>query len=82
MGESKEYMTHPEELGCIHISEDVLASIAVGPHGRPGGADRPGAPGGDGVPAEAGRTVGGVPHRRGDVLSLRPDAGAPPFTDA
>ena len=30
MGESKEYMTHPEELGCIHISEDVLASIAVG----------------------------------------------------
>lgn len=30
MGESKEYMTHPEELGCIHISEDVLASIAAG----------------------------------------------------
>ena len=30
MGESKEYMTHPEELGCIHISEDVLASIAGG----------------------------------------------------
>ena len=29
MGETKEYMTHPEELGCIHISEDVLASIAV-----------------------------------------------------
>ena len=23
-------MTHPEELGCIHISEDVLATIAGG----------------------------------------------------
>ncbi len=30
MGENKDYMTHPEELGCIHISEDVLASIASG----------------------------------------------------
>lgn len=30
MGENKDYMTHPEELGCIHISEDVLASIAAG----------------------------------------------------
>ena len=30
MGENKDYMTHPEELGCIHISEDVLASIAGG----------------------------------------------------
>ena len=30
MGENKEYMTHPEELGCVHISEDVLASIAAG----------------------------------------------------
>ena len=30
MGENKEYMTHPEELGCIHISQDVLASIAAG----------------------------------------------------
>ena len=30
MSENKEYMTHPEELGCIHISEDVLASIAAG----------------------------------------------------
>ncbi len=30
MGENKEYMTHPDELGCIHISEDVLASIAAG----------------------------------------------------
>lgn len=30
MGENKEYLTHPEELGCIHISEDVLASIASG----------------------------------------------------
>ena len=30
MGENKEYMTHPEELGCIHISEDVLASISAG----------------------------------------------------
>jgi len=29
MGETKEYLTHPEDLGCIHISEDVLASIAV-----------------------------------------------------
>ena len=30
MGENKDYMTHPEDLGCIHISEDVLASIAGG----------------------------------------------------
>ena len=29
MGESKDYMTHPDELGCIHISQDVLASIAA-----------------------------------------------------
>ncbi len=29
MGDNKEYMTHPEELGCIHISEDVLASLAA-----------------------------------------------------
>ena len=28
MGDNKEYMTHPDELGCIHISEDVLASLA------------------------------------------------------
>ncbi len=30
MGENKDYMTHAEELGCIHISEEVLASIAGG----------------------------------------------------
>ncbi|MBD5151657.1 MAG: Asp23/Gls24 family envelope stress response protein [Oscillibacter sp.] len=30
MGENKDYMTHAEELGCIHISEEVLASIAAG----------------------------------------------------
>ena len=30
MGENKEYMTHPEELGFIHISEEVLASLAAG----------------------------------------------------
>ena len=30
MGDSKDYMTHAEELGCIHISEDVLASLAAG----------------------------------------------------
>lgn len=30
MGESKDYMTHPEELGCIHVSEDVLATLAGG----------------------------------------------------
>jgi len=29
MGDNKEYMTHPEELGCIHISQDVLASLAA-----------------------------------------------------
>ena len=29
MGENKDYMTHPEDLGCIHISEDVLAAIAA-----------------------------------------------------
>ena len=30
MGENKEYITHNEELGCIHISEDVLAAVAAG----------------------------------------------------
>lgn len=30
MGENKDYMTHPDEMGCIHISEDVLASISAG----------------------------------------------------
>lgn len=30
MAENKDYMTHPEDLGCIHISEEVLASIAAG----------------------------------------------------
>ncbi len=30
MGENKDYMTHPEELGSIHISEEVLASLAAG----------------------------------------------------
>ena len=30
MGESKDYLTHAEELGSIHISEEVLASIAAG----------------------------------------------------
>lgn len=30
MGENKDYLTHAEELGNIHISEDVLASIAAG----------------------------------------------------
>ncbi len=30
MGDNKDYMTHPEDLGCIHISQDVLASIAAG----------------------------------------------------
>ena len=34
MGENKDYMTHPEELGCIHISQDVLASIAAGAVGE------------------------------------------------
>lgn len=30
MADNKEYMTLPEEHGNIHISEDVLAAIAVG----------------------------------------------------
>ena len=29
MNENKEYIAHPDEMGTIHISEDVLASIAV-----------------------------------------------------
>ena len=29
MNENKEYITHPEELGTIHISEDVLCAIAA-----------------------------------------------------
>ena len=30
MGENKEYLTHPEEMGSIHISEEVLAAVASG----------------------------------------------------
>ncbi len=30
MNDNKEYMTHREEAGAIHISEDVVASIACG----------------------------------------------------
>jgi len=30
MADSKEYMTLPEENGSIHISEEVIAAIAVG----------------------------------------------------
>ena len=30
MGESKGYMTLPEENGSIHIAEEVIAAIAVG----------------------------------------------------
>lgn len=30
MGESKDYMTLPEENGTINISEEVIAAIAVG----------------------------------------------------
>ena len=29
MNENKEYVTHQEEMGTIHISEDVLAAIAA-----------------------------------------------------
>jgi len=29
MNENKEYITHPEEMGNIHISEDVLCAIAA-----------------------------------------------------
>ena len=30
MGENKGYITHNEELGSIHISEDVLAAVSAG----------------------------------------------------
>ena len=30
MVENREYITHNEELGCIHISEDVLAAVSAG----------------------------------------------------
>ena len=30
MGESREYMTLPEENGTVHIAEEVIAAIAVG----------------------------------------------------
>ena len=29
MNESKEYITHPDEMGCIHISEDVVSAVAA-----------------------------------------------------
>ena len=29
MSENKDYVTHAEELGCIHISEEVLAAISA-----------------------------------------------------
>lgn len=31
MGDGKEYISRPDELGNIHISEDVLAVIAARP---------------------------------------------------
>ena len=45
MGENKDYMTHPDEMGCIHISEDVLASIAAGAAAEVEGHQRPDEPG-------------------------------------
>ena len=45
MGENKDYMTHPDEMGCIHISEDVLASIAAGAAAEVEGISRPDEPG-------------------------------------
>lgn len=30
MADNREYVTHPEELGTINISEDVVAAIAAG----------------------------------------------------
>lgn len=29
MNENKEYITHPDEMGCIHISEDVVCAVAA-----------------------------------------------------
>ena len=29
MNENKEYITHPDEMGCIHISEDVISAVAA-----------------------------------------------------
>ena len=29
MGENRDYITHNEDLGCIHISEDVLAAVSA-----------------------------------------------------
>lgn len=29
MGENKEYLTHPDDKGSIHISDEVVASIAA-----------------------------------------------------
>ena len=34
MNENKEYITHPDELGTIHISEDVLGAIAASAAGE------------------------------------------------
>ena len=31
MGENKDYMTHPDEMGCIHICGAVLPPFAPGP---------------------------------------------------
>ena len=29
MNENKEYITPPDEMGCIHISEDVISAVAA-----------------------------------------------------
>ena len=47
MNENKEYITHPDELGTIHISEEVLGAIAASAAGEiEGVAGLMGAPGG------------------------------------
>ena len=39
MPENKDYMTHPEQMGSIHISEEVLATIAAGAAAEVEGVD-------------------------------------------
>ena len=62
MNENKEYITHPDELGTIHISEDVLGTIAASAAGEI-----------EGVSSLMGSGMGKKNPTRGVKISLQDD---------
>lgn len=62
MNENKEYITHPDELGTIHISEDVLGAIAASAAAEI-----------DGVSSLMGSAMGKKNPNRGVKISLQDD---------